>query len=472
MNNNQFKLNFEKNDNKLCNALNSGIFTVLFEIDTPNENCNLQTVISRYSDFLSVVNEVEVFNSGLAVTDKKSSDNNYNIIDFASNLFKNDKNSHLVFLSGRNSTQTEMNEILGASLNYGIHNIVPVSGSVYSDDNLKKNSSIKFTESVLLLEKIYRNKSKYGLMNAGSVVNPFKYSLLSIYPQYLKLIRKINFGAEYLIAQAGWDMYKYQELRWYLEQRGLFVPTLARLILLRPEYVENIIAGKQPGIFLSPDFLEILKKESKFGLTQFMAAQWRRFQLQIAGLKWFGYSGVVISGLDSVANVKTATAKIKSVFEEFSSFKEWRDSYLNYLSRSDMTPYPYKHYIYDNLFEDAHYDIAKSKSMKIEECTFKEKFNYKFKKCIIILSDKTKLLHKDKARKIMLSGCDGKCDNCCILGKFMICAKSCPKKMYNGPCGETKNDLKCIASDKECIYSKVFRYAAWKKDLAHLEDVE
>ncbi|MCP4181333.1 MAG: hypothetical protein GY756_26525 [bacterium] len=471
MNNNQFKLNFEKNENKLHSALKSGIFTVLFEIDTPNENCNLQTVISRYSDFLSAVNEVELFNTGLTVTDKRSADNNYKIIDFAINLFEKEKDSHLVFLSGRNSTKSEMSEILSASLNYGIHNIVPVSGSVYADDNLKKLSSVNFTESVLALEEIYNNKEKYKSMNPGSVINPFKYSQLSIYPQYLKLIRKINYGAEYLIAQAGWDMYKYQELRWYLEQRGLFVPTLARLILLRPEYVESIIAGKQPGIFLSPDFLKILEKEAKFGLTQFMAAQWRRFQLQIAGLKWFGYSGVVLSGLDSVSSVKTATAKIKSAFDEFSSFKEWKNSYLNYLSRSDMTPYPYRHYIYDNLFEDAHYDIAKSKVMKIEECSFKEKFNYKFKKCIILLSDNTKLLHKNKARKIILSGCNGNCTDCCVSSKFMICAKSCPKKMYNGPCGETRNNLKCIASEKECIYSKVFRYAAWKKDLAYLEDI-
>ncbi|HJO93812.1 MAG TPA: methylenetetrahydrofolate reductase C-terminal domain-containing protein [Victivallales bacterium] len=470
MNNNQFKLNFAKKENKLCNSLKTGVFTVLFEIDTPNENCNLNTVISRYSDFMSVVNEIETFNSGLAITDKRAADKNYNIVDFAVNLFKNEKNRHLIFLSGRESTKTEMNEILAATLNYGINNIVPVSGSVYSDDNLKKLNSVKFTESAFVLEEIYKNRTKYKLMNAGSVINPFKYSLLSIYPQYLKLIRKINYGAEYIIAQAGWDMYKYQELRWYLEQRGLFVPTLARLILLRPEYVESIISGRQPGIFLSPDFVKILRKESKFGLTQFMAAQWRRFQLQIAGLKWFGYSGVVISGLDSAANVKTAALKIKSSFDEFTSFKEWKNSYLNYLSRSDMTPYPYKYYIYDNLFEEAHYDVAKSRSMKIEECSFKEKFNYKFKKCVIMLSDKTKLINRNKAKKIILSGCDGKCNNCCVSSKFMICAKTCPKKMYNGPCGETRDNLKCIASDKVCIYVQVFRYAAWEKDLAYLEE--
>ena len=167
MNNNQFKLNFAKKENKLCNSLKTGVFTVLFEIDTPNENCNLNTVISRYSDFMSVVNEIETFNSGLAITDKRAADKNYNIVDFAVNLFKNEKNRHLIFLSGRESTKTEMNEILAATLNYGINNIVPVSGSVYSDDNLKKLNSVKFTESAFVLEEIYKNRTKYKLMNAG-----------------------------------------------------------------------------------------------------------------------------------------------------------------------------------------------------------------------------------------------------------------------------------------------------------------
>ena len=48
-------------------------------------------------------------------------------------------------------------------------------------------------------------------------------------------IKKLNFGANFIITQAGWDLLKHQELRWYLEKRGFYEPSLARILFLKPK---------------------------------------------------------------------------------------------------------------------------------------------------------------------------------------------------------------------------------------------
>lgn len=115
-------------------------------------------------------------------------------------------------------------------------------------------------------------------------MNPYQYTGWSLMGQYFKLVKKLNSGASFLVTQAGWDMLKLQSLRWYLTGRSLFYPMIARLILLTPEKVERILAGEYPGISISHDFQRILEKELHYSNTQFEAAQYRRLELQAAGL--------------------------------------------------------------------------------------------------------------------------------------------------------------------------------------------
>ena len=63
----------------------------------------------------------------------------------------------------------------------------------------------------------------------------------------------------------------------------------------------------------SSDFRKILDKESQFSSNQFESAQWRRLELQAAGCRLLGYSGVQIMGVDTPANMEEQLPKPMSI---------------------------------------------------------------------------------------------------------------------------------------------------------------
>ena len=449
---NQFTFNLDEKKNSFKQSVNSGDFVVLFEIDPPSSDCNISTVISRYKPFIKDVNGIEGFNSGIAITDGKTNRDSFDVFDFASELIDGDRSRHVLFLSGRGRTQEELINLIKACATGGFWNVVPVSGNIFKEDTEKSVCKEKFAESVSVINSLKDDGELYKALNLGGGINPFKYSQVSLHTQFFKLIKKLHAGTNFIVVQAGWDILKQQELRWYLEGRGIFEPCLGRVILLKPEIIEQIITGSYHGIFMSPDFLSILKKESKFGLSQFWVAQWRRFELQVAGLRWMGYNGIIISGVENEAYVKTAISKVNSALKEFSSFEDWKEAYLNFLARSEMFPYPYKYYKYSNLLETPFADSAKLSSDEELICTNSEKFRY--------------YLNKFQAEGFSF----GKPKKEHLSRLFYCSPKSCPKGMLHGVCGEMNHDgTCCLNSQKECLYSKMFKIALWKNDFEPFE---
>lgn len=450
----QLSLNWEKEDNRLLKSMKEGRFAILFEVDVPSSNCDIETVTSRYAPFLKAVNNIEGFKSSLAFTDKKHSKDSMDMLDFASEICPEHRSDHLVFISGRNKSKAKMINTIRSSIASGFVNIVPVSGAVYKSETSRDLSGVNFFESVSALNLLKEEIAQNPQLNIGTVVNPFKYSQESTHTQYFKLIKKINSGAGFVVSQAGWDILKNQELRWYLETRNYFEPCLGNIILLSPEKIEKIVSDAYRGVFLSPDFLNILNKESRLSVSQFWAAQWRRFQLYVAGLRWMGYSGVIISGLDSESYVNTVASKISGVLKDLSSFENWRESYRSFLSRSEMAPYPYKYYIYKNLLEENYFDRAELTLKDVAPCSSGEKFNFRFSKFKKNFLDGKKAVSKEKI----------------IAAQFYLSPKLCPKGMIQGPCGETNHDNSCcLNTPRECIYPKLFRLASWQKNFDPFE---
>ncbi|HBM16396.1 MAG TPA: hypothetical protein DD381_08670 [Lentisphaeria bacterium] len=450
----QLNLKLEKDDNRLLKSMKDGNFLVIFEVDTPLANCNIETVTSRYSPFLKAVNSIEGFKSGLAITDRKHSSECMDILDFANEFCLENRSDHLLFISGRNKTKNSIADLIKSCWASGFHNIVPVSGTIYKDETLKNMTGISFYESAEVISSMREDLQNNPLLNIGSVVNPFKYSQETIHTQYYKLIKKLNLGARFVIAQSGWDILKYQELRWYLENRNYFDPCLASITMLSPEKIEKIISGYYRGVFFSPDCLNSLNKESRLSTSQFWAAQWRRFQLYVAGLRWMGYNGVVISGLDSEYQVNIAVSRITSILKDISSFDNWREIYRGFLSRSEMAPYPFKYYIYKNLLEENYFDKAELTVKDVRKCSRKERLTFNFSKL------KKELF---PGQKRMLNSND-------IASSFYLSSKLCPKGMIHGSCGETNHDNTCcLCPAKECLYSRLFRLASWRKNFEPFE---
>lgn len=450
----QLSLKWEKQENKLLGAMKEGKFVVLFELDTPASDCDIETVTSRYAPFLKAIDNIEGFKSGLAIADKKYTPDCMNILDFASELCSDNRSDHLLFLSGRNKTRNQMVDLIKSCSASGFNNIVPVSGALYKGETSRELSGATFLESVNAIDSVKEDITLNPFLNIGAAVNPYKYSQEAIHTQYYKLIKKLNFGARFVVSQAGWDILKNQELRWYLETRNYFDPCLGRIILLSPEKIERIVSGAYRGVFLSPDFLNILNKESRLSISQFWAAQWRRFQLFVAGLRWMGYSGIVVSGLDNDTYVNTASSKISSILRDLSNFENWKEIYRNFLSRSEMAPYPYKYYIYKNLLEENYFDKAELTMKDVASCSFGERFYFKFSGVKKKLFKSEKTINNEKN----------------IASTFNLSPKLCPKGMIHGPCGETNhNNSCCLNTFRECLYSKLFRLASWQKNFEPFE---
>jgi methylenetetrahydrofolate reductase (NADPH) len=193
-------------------------------------------------------------------------------------------------------------------------------------------------------------------------------------------------------------------------------------------------------------------------------------QLYAAGLHFLGYSGIVVAGIENAPEMKTAISKISEALKEFSSFDEWKGAYLNYLARSEMAPYPYRFYAFKDLFKDTYVDVAEENSISLPECSKLEKAKYLIAKKIF--SDL-----QQKSRKTLfplkkfLAGCVRcKSDYCYLAATQLVCPELCPKRLRNGPCGNTKANGSCELSNKECVHSKIFRMANWRHELDFLEE--
>ncbi len=463
----QLEMNFDPSKNRFHKNLDAGVFMLLFEQHAPSDDTDPVIAGERLKELEYAVLGIEGIPAGLAITDRFTSPNTLNALSIATALSTDDRDRHIIFLSGRESSLGKTAETAKFCLANGFANIVAVSGNTYPGESAKENRKRIFSDSVHILESL-KAREEYPFFS-GCTVNPFKYTPETSFPQYFKLIKKLRQGANFVVTQFGWDMLKLQELRWYLSFRGKHFPTIARLMLLSPELLEKVQRGSLPGVQFSANFQAILESELKYSHNQFEAAQWRRLELQAAGCYLLGYSGIQIAGLNSPDKIKIAAERIKSALKEFTSFADWSQEYMEYLAKAGMAPYPYKFYLFENLFSKAHLETAPAMT-KVPPMSLsnKEKRSYKLKKFMFPRADKQIPGTHFLAKKLFAS-CK-ECSQCRLPKTFYICPELCPKGMANGPCGGTRNDGSCENADIKCIYNEIMHLSTWCGKVHKLEE--
>lgn len=463
----QLEMNFDPSKNRFRENLDNGVFMLLFEQSAPSDDTDPAVAGERLKELEYATLGIKGIPSGLAITDRFTSPNTLSAPSIATALSTDDRDRHVVFLSGRESSLEKTAATGNFCIANGFANIVAVSGNTYQGESLKENRNRVFTDSVHILESL-KPREKYPFFS-GCTVNPFKYSPETCFPQYFKLMKKLRQGANFIVSQLGWDMFKLQELRWYLSYRGKHFPTIARLMLLSPELLEKIQYGKLAGIQFSANFQNILESELKYSHNQFEAAQWRRLELQAAGCRLLGYSGIQIAGLNSPDRIKIAAERIKSAIVEFSSFTEWSQEYREYLARTEMAPYPRKFYLFENLFSKAHLETTPPMTaVPPMSLLTREKISYKLKKFMFPRADKQIPGSNYFAKKVFAS-CQ-ECSHCRLPKTFYVCPELCPKGMANGPCGGTRVDGLCENADMECIYNEIMHLASCSNKVHKLEE--
>lgn len=464
----QLELNFDSTRNRFKEWLDAGRFFILIEVDGPAPDQSVKAALRRASELEYAVYESDQDTAGLALSVPTGPNACGRLIDFAAGLWKDRRDKSLLSLSGRDVTLDRLVETALLAKNAGYPNLVPVSGDGIPGDRAAARGKrrIGFTESVHVLHHLQQLKE--AEIFPGCVVNPFKYVETGSLAQYHKLIKKINFGANYAITQFGWDARKSQELRWYLDQRSLPLPTIARLTLLTPETLSEINDGKWPGVQIPPDLRAILEKESRFSRGQFESAQWRRLQLQIAGAYHLGYSGAQIAGLASPRRARVLFRHVREAMEEFKTFEDWRDEYVEHVGRIDLAPYPQRFLLYEDLLTKAHCEERPVfQPMNIPPLTRWESLRLRLLKKLFRDADQ-RVASEGYISKKMLVGCRG-CRQCRLPGTHYLCPELCPKGLSNGPCGGAKLDGTCELRDEPCLHERRFRLAYWLNDLEPLE---
>ena len=463
----QLEMNFDPSQNHFHKNLDNGEFVLLFEYHAPSDDTAPAVAGERLKEFEYAVLSIENIPAGLAITDRFLSPNTLNASSIATDLSPDNRNRHVIFLSGRGSNLETLAERAHFCMANGFANIVAVSGNTYQGESPKENRERLFSDSVHSLGQL--RASKEHPFFSGCVSNPFKYTPETAFSQYFKLVKKLNQGANFIITQFGWDMLKLQELRWYLSYRGYHFPTIARLMLLTPEFLEKIQRGVLAGVRISGNFRAILESELKYSHNQFEAAQWRRLALQAAGCRLLGYSGIQIAGMNSPDKIRIAAKRIKAALNEFTSFKDWSLEYMEYMARAEMAPYPYKFYLFENLFSKAHPEtLPTMTTVPPAELSKKEKRAYKLKKFMFPHADKQIPGTHYLAKKIFAS-CK-ECSRCRLPQTFYVCPELCPKGMANGPCGGMRADGFCEHGEIKCVYNEIMHLAAWRNKIHQLEE--
>src|SRR5580658_2911487 len=142
----------------------------------------------------------------------------------------------------------------------------------------------------------------------GAVTTNFKLREGEVIPQYAKLEKKVECGAQFIINQIGFDSRKTSELRLYMDQRGMKqTPLIGNVYLLSPRVAQIFHEGRIPGVVVSRELFELCQKHAqsadggKAFFSEFAAKQ-------IAIHRGLGFRGVYLGGVHNFPSIQKILA--------------------------------------------------------------------------------------------------------------------------------------------------------------------
>ncbi len=458
----QLNIALEKIENPLQKALAGGRFVYLAECHVPEEERSIVQAAERIMPLAEKMWSLDDLCGGLAILDLPES--SFSAIELLSALPENKRNCNCAFLSGSGRDTEDIISELKHAAGAGIRNITTVSGDALPR-TLRECRSRQFTSSINSLQLIRDAEDFFP----GSTINPFHYRADALWGTLCNLKRKLASGAEYLVVQSGWDMLQIQTLSWYMLRNRLYTPYLVRLTLLTPDKVERIVSGEVPGVRISRDFRKLLEQELCGNSAQFEAAQYRRLELQAAGARLMGASGVIVSGVTSPGKAEIVARKLRSALDEFKCFEHWLDEYNLHQAGVEMTNALHNYRLYDRVLRRSYpFDEPPTgNDPGVFPVSRSERFGQKLRKMFFANAHCHRASH-DRLMKKLLASCRG-CQHCRLPEHEFVCVENCPKGLEFGPCGGVREDGKCEIGNFECVHVKIVRYSSNRKPQNYLE---
>lgn len=307
----------------------------------------------------------------------------------------------------------------------------------------------------------------------GAVCSPYKSRENTLLPQYYKLEKKIENGAEYIIPQIGYDSRKASELIAYMKRPSLRqVPVIGNAYLLTPFVAQLFSEQKIPGVVVSPELNALCQIQAtspdkgKAFFREFAAKQ-------IAIYKGLGYKGAFLGGVHDYHEIE----QILEIEESFSN-DDWK-VFAKEIRYSRQGEYFLFEEVADTGLADA--DRLASVHSQAESKPFRTKnlgVGYRMAKRAHRMAFENgrrlapigkRLCHKgenhsqppkwlrliERASKAVFFSCQD-CGDCSLAETRFLCPESqCAKNLRNGPCGGTR-DGRCEVLHKDCIWSRAY----------------
>lgn len=365
----------------------------------------------------------------------------------------------------------------------GFHNILAMTGDYPVSGNEGLAKPVFDIDSVGLISML--NKMNHGFsfqrkgkiqaqlektrFLIGAVVSNFKLYEGEVMPQYFKLKKKIECGADFIINQIGYDSRKIHELRLYMDQHDMKnTPLIGNVYLLNARVAKIFHDKKIPGVVVSTPLWEECKKQGESadkGKTFFHELSAR----QIAIYRGLGYRGVYIGGVHDISSIE----KILEIEKTFSD-DDWKQ-FAKEISYSRPAEFFYyqkdeKSSLADPAKETGGKEAIKSKKAGISYNISKLFHDIMFTPETTLAKIGAKACEKssdsrqgpkilrtvEHLSKSVMFDCKD-CGDCSLPDIAFLCPESqCAKNQRNGPCGGTKDGSCEVNGFGDCIWLRAY----------------
>jgi len=309
----------------------------------------------------------------------------------------------------------------------------------------------------------------------GAVVTNHKRYEREVMPQYLKLRKKIDTGARFIINQVGYNARKDDELLRWLALSGLDLPVISNVYILSRGAARAFNAGRIPGVVVTDELLAICERQGASldkGRSFFLDLAAK----QVAVARGLGFRGAYLGG-------KLEPSDCEEILERADRFApdDWKD-----FARSIQFDFPDEFYYFERdadtglCSKEINRTFLASRSgaarraarsgvpvgyrtSRLAHATvfdptaplFKlaRSFYAAVERCPLPVRNSLHLA--EHTAKKPLFDCQD-CGDCSLAEIAYLCPESqCAKNQRNGPCGGTRDGL-CEVADKECIWARAY----------------
>ncbi|HEY3762480.1 MAG TPA: methylenetetrahydrofolate reductase C-terminal domain-containing protein [Verrucomicrobiae bacterium] len=302
----------------------------------------------------------------------------------------------------------------------------------------------------------------------GAVTTNFKLREGEVMPQYAKLVKKIECGAQFIINQIGFDSRKISELRQYMDRQGMApTPLIGNVYLLGGRVSQIFHEGRIPGVIVSRELFELCQRQAqspdggKAFFIEFAAKQ-------IAVYRGLGYRGVYLGGVHDFGAIQ----KILQIAKTFAP-DDWKQ-----FAREIRFGRPGEFYYYaenpaTGLADSSKRDTVAPAEHKpltfsyhISKWTHDNIFapgtafaKWGAKICAGAsdpMQGPKPLRALELASKTFLFHCKD-CGDCSLPDIAFLCPESqCAKNQRNGPCGGTREGRCEVDGFGDCIWLRAY----------------